>query len=210
MDNVRACIARLGQTYRDGSSAAPGTLYQPLGDWLPALADVPVHKPRAVREDFQTVTHNYGDWTWRMVLEIGCANGYYGLGLQQRGIASLHGVERDPDARGLCHALGFRDVVGHLAELPHNGSWDVGLCLNVQMWAHKQGDDRRLMDFLAAHCATVYFQTAGQRSQGMYTVPEFRDIDDERAYLRDWFTDVTWIRDTPHHGGLRTLWRCAR
>lgn len=209
IEAVRAAIAKLGTgEYQDGSSTIPGTTYQPIGDWFPELADIPCHKPEAVRDDFWAVVRDYAQhdkWWSTSVIDMGAANGYYALGLKRLGVVNAVCVERDPASRDVLKALGLtatpEPLRGHFLH-------DVALVMNLHMWWTKQGIADERMRWVAENASTTYFQTAGRHSHGMYTLDELGGAVDEETYLSRYFESVTFVRTTQKHGGVRHLWRC--
>jgi hypothetical protein len=214
---IRAAIAKLGTgEYQDGSSAAPGTTYQPIGDWFPELSDIPCHKPEAVRDDFWAVVKDYmaaHNWGWReaIAIDMGAANGYYIEGLQRIGVDFLHAVERDPASLSVLHALyPHADVT--IWDVPPVGTltrFSVALVMNLHMWWTKQGIADERMNWCAKYADTTYFQTAGKHSGGMCVVPALDSVGAECTYLQQFFESVTLVRTTTLHGGERHLWRCT-
>lgn len=206
---IRAAIAKLGTgEYQDGSSATPGWTYQPIGDWIPDLADIPCHKPDAVRDDFWAVVRDYAQlhgWSMAGVVDLGAANGYYALGLKRLGVVNAFCVERDPASRAALKALGLTATTepfrGHFR-------YNVALVMNLHMWWAKQGVADERMKWCAANATTTYFQTAGKHSGGMCIIPELDSVEAERRYLERYFARVHHVRDTTLHGGIRRLWRC--
>ena len=208
MVDLLALLAQLGAgPYRDGSSATPGTLYQPMGDAFPALRGVPCHKPEAVRDDYRAVYAAGYPWDREAVLDLGAATGYY----DSLPCAAYHGCEADPAAVAVAQALGL--PVQHwpvTAATAHAAMarWvpTTVLLLNLPMWLAKQGE---LDGVLAAvRGARVFFQTAGLASGGMVVDDRLGTVEDERAYLGAYFSAVEFVRTTRHHGGERHLWQC--
>lgn len=199
---IRDHLRLLGAAPRDGSSTRPGYTYQPLLD--PAYADVPCHKPDAVRDDFQAVLQAH-DWTDARILDCGAHVGFYS---QLPGW--YHGLEADPHAAAIANAMGI--PVTHTAITPATLAQalaehtpNVVLLLNLPMWLHKQGV---LDDCLQILDCTVFFQTAGAQSGGMFQDERLVDKDTEWAYLRQYFSTVLFIRSTTKHRGVRHLWKC--
>lgn len=209
--DLAALVAQLGVgPYRDGSSALPGTLYQPMGDFVPALAGVPCHKPEAVRDDYRAVYEAGEPWAQEVVLDLGCATGYYG----QLPCAAYVGLEADPAAAAVAQALGFAvqaEAVtpATLALALERWRPSTVLLLNLPMWLQRQRVLDDVLGVLGVLSARVFFQTAGLASGGMWVDDRLGTRDDEWAYLRAYFGVVDFVRTTRMHGGERHLWRCG-
>ena len=71
----------------------------------------------------------HGDW-----LDLGCADGYYAVGLAERGASSVVGVEVDPDlvrrADGLPHPANVRFTLAGEGRLPFEEASFDGVLLN--------------------------------------------------------------------------------
>jgi len=221
---LRQAIAELGKgEYRDGSSTKAGWLYQPMGDFFPELKDVPVHCAEAVRHTFQII-EKCGPHKGTLI-DIGCSTGYYLAGLGRRyGVA--FGIEKDLRAVRVAHMLGMNvmaapdgsNVVGtEAAGMAAGGkgfepievdlvSPVTVLALNVHMWWSKQGIAEKQMKQLSGFADRVFFQTAGMSSAGRYRVNSFRNMNDERIYLSEWFDSIELLDTTTLHGGVRHLW----
>jgi hypothetical protein len=199
-------IAQLGSgPYRDGSSTRAGWLYQPMGDFVPELQNVPCHWPDAVRHTFGVIRDAGGHEG--TLIDVGCSTGYYLAGLS--GYSLAQGYERDPAALAIARACGLNVCSEELfgltpAEFPRPVTV---LALNVHMWWVKQGVASDMMNRIANVADRCFFQTAGADSRGMFTVDFLRSAADEDRYLSWWFAHRELIDTTALHGGARRLWR---
>jgi len=209
MSTVLSLIGKVGQgPYLDGSSTKPGWLYQPMGDFFPALALIPSHKTQATRHTFKVINDLGGHEG--TLLDIGCSTGYYLAGLRDRYLSAF-GCDADPAAVAVAKELGLNVVLGfeHLKFARYMRPV-TALALNIHMWWHKQHVADQMMDEIAERADRLFFQTAGSKSGGIYRVPEFKTAADEDYYLSRWFDRRELVDTTALHGGVRHLWLCQK
>lgn len=191
---MSSLIKQMGLAKLPGSSTREGWLYQPMGDLVDWLKDVPIHKPDAVRDDYQAVVSTGVINANSRVCDLGCATGYYPIRIAREYGCPTWGIEADPTARAIAEQLGVEIV----DDIPDDAN--TLLMMNIHMWLPNQAEVMNR----ARHLTTL-FQTAGQGSGGMRKDP-FLNRAAEEKYLRQYWRQVDFIRTTNLHGGRRFLW----
>lgn len=213
MTDLQEAVSRLGcGPYLDGSISKPGWLYQPMGDLVSELRGTRCHTAAATRRTANLIAAEGGHAG--TLIDLGCSTGFYLMRLD--GYAHRIGIERDARAAEVARLLNLNV---RITDRPDRALHDLrferlaqpgpvtALALNVHMWWERQGISRECMDAIAGIADRLFFQTAGQDSEGRCTVDYLCGEPDERDYLSQWFGDLKLVDANPHHGGIRRLWR---
>lgn len=204
IDYIKSLIEQIGsEGYKDGSSTKKGWVYHPIPfeEFNP-----PTHKDSTIKE-FDNIKADYGSFSGKRVLDIGCANGYFVFNYALEG-AEVVGYESDElvsrvneEIRQYKQLDNVKFVTKHFdleeAKQFKDKEFDVVIMLNIHMWIHKQigaEKTKELMKVLAQKCHVMYFQTAHKGGGGGYQVPEFTKPKHIKRYLCDsGFTNVEMI-----------------
>jgi len=221
LEQIHELIKKLGSRgYRDGSTARRGKLYHPIP--FEEFAGCRVHK-RNIPQEYEIICSNYGDFTDKRVLDIGCANGYYTFKIAQtaKEVIAIEGDQFVYDVNVAIQQYKNIDNISFRNEYFNEciaeqleGSFDVGIMMNVHMWIYKQiGDERTrtMLETLSEKVKTLYFQTSHKVSGGMYRVKMLENVDQVLSYLIECgFSNTELIQETTKHGGIRALFRCEK
>ena len=220
LEHIYSLISKIAsEGYHDGSSLAEGVLYHPIP--YPEFNRIPAHKNEAPAE-LEAIVKSGEQFDGKSLLEVGCANGFFTFVAAQKA-ARVVAFEGDPTVNRVTKAVAEYKELSNVEIVPMyfnseelsmiQGDFDIALMLNVHMWLHKQlGSDalREVMGQLAKRVKVLYFQTAHAESGGDYLVTELADQAAIEAYLRDCgFPNITLLRTTAGHGGIRHLFRAA-
>ena len=133
-DRLTTAIANLGSgPYRPGSSATKGYTYNPLP--FPGCEDIPCHRPNSP-ERWKLIRSSISLKN-KVVLDIGCATGYFSFKAIQNGAFSVVAVDSDSAAIEVCRAAAHVFSV-HNASFrcedwyaPFGSYFDVAFALSV-------------------------------------------------------------------------------
>ena len=178
---------------------------------------------RCIQQEYEIVCEDYGDFTDKRVLDIGCANGYYTFNIAKtaREVIAMEGDKAVYDVNVAIQQykkidnISFRnDYFDDRIAERLQGQFDVCIMMNIHMWIHKQiGDERtkEMLRILSEKVKVMYFQTSHRGSGGMYKVKVLEDIDQVLSYLIECgFNNTKLMQVTTRHGGERALLRCEK
>jgi hypothetical protein len=208
----KGIISKFGENYNDGSSKHLGKSYHKID--IPYFENILCH--RDITSEFYDILKNITKPPIS-VIDIGCANGYNIFNLiRQYHLEKAIGYEADSTVFEFLNTIkrvyNLRELslLGKIDETTEFKKADLGICMNVHMWLHKQFGDKVdiIMSNLFKNCKTVFFQTAGAESEGMYKVENLKSKKDIENYLKSLAKKkITFIRTTKYHGGLRHLFK---
>ncbi len=206
-------ISKFGESYYDGSSKHCGKSYHKID--IPYFENISHH--RDISNELVDIKKNITKPS-TSIIDIGCANGYNIFNL----IRCFHlekaiGYEADPlvfkflNEIKRIYCLDNLSLFGKIDENTVFEKVDLGICMNIHMWIYKQLGDKVdiVISNLIKSCKTLFFQTAGSESDGMYTVNSLKSKKDIEDYLKKLSgkKKVTFIKTTNQHGGSRHLFR---
>ncbi|MFH1482483.1 MAG: hypothetical protein ABIE46_03115 [Patescibacteria group bacterium] len=208
----KGIISKFGENYHDGSSKHKGKSYHKID--IPYFDNISYH--RNTSGEFIDVIKNLLK-SPTSVIDIGCANGYNIFNLMRRyHLEKAIGYEDDPVVLEFLNTIKRVYCLDNLLlfeKVNENTQFDkvdLGICLNIHMWLYKQLGDKVdiVMSNLFKSCKTIFFQTAGAESAGMFKVEKLKSKSDIENYLKNLTKKkITFIKSTNKHGGIRHLYK---
>lgn len=202
-----------------GSSAIPGTLYNPLP--FEELRGQKVHRQAGSIQRWNLIRDSVETFGDKSVIDFGAASGYFTFKAAQAGASMVNAFDHDQKnidvireasswARLPISPKCYRDTY-LIEELKYLAPWDIGFCLSVLMWlGHERANN--MIRWLSERVDVLFVDIAlrGDASSGADWLTSDRELIDWIKAESEYVADVRKIGASMGMGGRdRALIRCS-
>lgn len=141
---------------------------------------------------YQAIKQNYGDVTGKTLIDLCCANGYFGFRFLQDGGWSVTGIENDKETVEFINNLASSKSLNFVCKdrVHPDDKADIGIYLDTHFHEGTDG----YAEFMKSAVKVLY--TSSSRENDRY-----------RELLKTLFDNVEQIYDENYHG--RVIYRCS-
>ena len=135
-------------------------MYQPVP--FPEYKDLE-SKRKDCEERYQAIKKNYGDFKDKTLIDICCANGFFGFRFLQDGGLRARGIETGREKREFIHTLAVEKKMPFLCTdyLPRLTSFDIGIYLDTHYHGTTEKDG--YLQFLAWNTKMCFVSASDNR-----------------------------------------------
>ncbi len=126
--------------------------YQPIP--FPEYVGMDVRR-HDCEDRYSVIKAHYGEFKEKTMIDIGCANGYFGWRFLQDGGRSCVGVDNDMNEVDFINDLAKTKNVDFIgSNVLIDGQYDVGVFLDL--YYHQKTEECGFLEFLAKNCTKVF------------------------------------------------------
>lgn len=151
-DLIKKYVKELGSEQSPGSTVTQGHTYNPIP--FPGYDKLPCHRREASIKRWEKINDIVGDWKDKIVLDYGCATGYFTFQAAKCG-ASVLGIERDTSAAKVCISVLAQFHKEYKLSIAFQKYWDtrckgtdwhIVFAMNILNWIGKDKAEQFLRE----------------------------------------------------------------